>query len=552
MKKILLTMALLFSLVLVGKSQAVLNEFYHNPASGEKEYIEIYNAAGAENLNCYTLIIKYNTGSEQGFFVINYPNIILPAQAWSVTAAGLPFNYQAGTYTGGANDFSWNDPNLVANGGYFKQFKLVSGSYTEVGPPPAITTDILQTLPSGDGAKYITLLYRNGLLINGLVINGGTTVPVGLTGMPPLTVPADNTGTCAGFTATFSTITTPQLEYMTPAIGSSNGAFRTKDGTCGSWEKSNNAGDNTPGATNGGSGPLAGVITVGGTVLCPFHQPGNTRTATYFIVNSGTPANAYPLILELYSDNGTTLGQKDAGDQFLTSRTYLSATATQETNTFELTGGLVNKPTMIVARSTAGCFATIQQGPNTCSPLPVKFKSFNAARNHSVVALNWETASEQNNSGFAIERLVGAGGWQQIGFVSSKGAGGNSNSDLSYQYTDLNNTSAMTQYRLKQIDFDNKSSMSDIRAVRGLGQVGKTIVYPNPSNNGRVSVVFEDASATRDISLMDMSGRMIKQIKAVTNNNIQFDNLTPGVYSLRVVNRETGDQVVEKIVVNKR
>ncbi len=186
------------------------------------------------------------------------------------------------------------------------------------------------------------------------------------------------------------------------------------------------------------------------------------------------------------------------------------------------------------------------------SPLPVKFKSFSAARNHSAIALNWVTASEQNNSGFAIERLIGAGGWQQIVFIPSQAAGGNSTTDLSYQFSDNNGTTAVSQYRLKQIDFDNKSSRSDIRAVRGEGQTGKTIVYPNPSNNGRVSVVFDNVSATRDISLMDLSGRMIKQIKAVTNNNIQFDNLTPGVYSLRVVNRETGDQVVEKIIVNNR
>ena len=42
--------------------------------------------------------------------------------------------------------------------------------------------------------------------------------------------------------------------------------------------------------------------------------------------------------------------------------------------------------------------------------LPVSFKSFNAARNRSSVSLKWETASEQNNSGFAIERNT-KGAW---------------------------------------------------------------------------------------------------------------------------------------------
>ena len=45
---------------------------------------------------------------------------------------------------------------------------------------------------------------------------------------------------------------------------------------------------------------------------------------------------------------------------------------------------------------------------------------------------------------------------------------------------------------------------------------------------------------------------MLKQWRNVTNNNIQIDNLTPGFYSVRIENTETGELAVEKIVVNKR
>ena len=65
-------------------------------------------------------------------------------------------------------------------------------------------------------------------------------------------------------------------------------------------------------------------------------------------------------------------------------------------------------------------------------------------------------------------------------------------------------------------------------------------------------MVFEDVNGTRDVSLTDMSGRLIKQWTGITNNNLQIDNMTPGYYSLRVVIRETGEQSIEKIVVNKR
>ena len=110
----------------------------------------------------------------------------------------------------------------------------------------------------------------------------------------------------------------------------------------------------------------------------------------------------------------------------------------------------------------------------------------------------------------------------------------------------------MTQYRIRQVDQDSRYKYSIIRAVRGDGQAGSTVVYPNPTSNGRVTVVFDDASVTRDISLFDMTGRAIKQWKNVNNNNIQIENLVAGVYSLRIVVPATGELSVEKIVVNKR
>src|SRR5258706_1153035 len=73
----------------------------------------------------------------------------------------------------------------------------------------------------------------------------------------------------------------------------------------------------------------------------------------------------------------------------------------------------------------------------SCILLPVKFKSFTASRKNSTVLLKWETASEQNSNGFAVERNNN-GTWQQVAFVSSQAINGTSNSVLSYKYDDAN------------------------------------------------------------------------------------------------------------------
>jgi hypothetical protein len=185
-------------------------------------------------------------------------------------------------------------------------------------------------------------------------------------------------------------------------------------------------------------------------------------------------------------------------------------------------------------------------------PLPVKFTSFTASRtNANNVKLTWQTASEINNSGFEVQRFI-TGGWETVAFVPTQAPGGNSDMILNYSYTDLNSAKGMTQYRIKQIDMDGKFEYSAVRAVRGEAVSVKTVVYPNPSPDGKVNVVFEDAAGTRDIVLMDMSGRMIRNWKGVASNNLLIDNLNPGMYSLRITVRETGAQTMEKIVVNKR
>jgi len=197
--------------------------------------------------------------------------------------------------------------------------------------------------------------------------------------------------------------------------------------------------------------------------------------------------------------------------------------------------------------SYAGGALCAQQGT-----LPVTFGAFSAIRTSSVVALKWTTATESNNLGFEIQRLIGGGSWQTISFVATQAANGNSASDLTYTYTDLNQTKGISQYRIKQIDIDKRSKFSEIRAVRGDNQKGKIIVYPNPSSDGKVNIIFDDVAGIRDISLTDINGRIIKQMKGVTNNNILFENLTAGIYTIRIVNNETSEQEVQKFVVNKR
>jgi hypothetical protein len=186
------------------------------------------------------------------------------------------------------------------------------------------------------------------------------------------------------------------------------------------------------------------------------------------------------------------------------------------------------------------------------STLPVSFTSFTAARNRQTVNLKWETANEANNSGFNIQRLIGNGNWETVAFVPTQAVSGNSTSLLTYTFNDLNTVKAVSQYRIQQVDVDGRSKYSEIRSVRADEIKNTVLLYPNPSNTGKVNVVFDNANGLHDVLVSDATGRTVKTFKGISTNNVAIEGLNEGFYSVQVIDRTTNAVQVEKIVIQKR
>jgi hypothetical protein len=188
--------------------------------------------------------------------------------------------------------------------------------------------------------------------------------------------------------------------------------------------------------------------------------------------------------------------------------------------------------------------------PNNCFTLPVNLKNFDAAKRTGKVAVTWQTEQEVNNDGFEIQRRVGNGKYETIAFVDSKAPGGNSNGAvLSYSYDDNTNLpNGVAYYRLRQVDLDGKSIYSEIKAVRSNSKSLYITVYPNPSR-GTTNVAIPEGVGTVDVALEDFSGKLVQRWNALNVRNLQLTNLKAGIYMIRINARETGEQVVERIVV---
>jgi hypothetical protein len=161
-----------------------------------------------------------------------------------------------------------------------------------------------------------------------------------------------------------------------------------------------------------------------------------------------------------------------------------------------------------------GCTATVQQFVQLSvqNSLPVTLLTFSASVNGNDVKLDWSTASESNNRGFEIQRSEDGAKFVAVGLV--EGAG-NSQTTRSYTFTDRNRPAGKFFYRLKQVDFDDRFSLSNMvtaeingRMVYELGQS-----YPNPTH-GAATITFSVPVKTNvRIVLYDAQGRVVSVLQ---------------------------------------
>ena len=210
-------------------------------------------------------------------------------------------------------------------------------------------------------------------------------------------------------------------------------------------------------------------------------------------------------------------------------------------------GYVTSKPTKSFSPFTYGT-----TGSN--NPLPVELTYFRAEADGNRVTLNWQTASETNNSHFLIQRRTDKGGFENVG---RKEGFGTSYEAHTYRFQDRVSAQGTVYYRLKQVDFDGSFEYSDIKAVKGNNTqkalaLSITGIYPNPFiGQLRMQVSSADDQAIT-LQLRSISGNLHQQKRlsgARTENEVTWRglaNLPSGTYILTA--QTNNNRVVKRIV----
>lgn len=172
---------------------------------------------------------------------------------------------------------------------------------------------------------------------------------------------------------------------------------------------------------------------------------------------------------------------------------------------------------------------------STVLPLPVTYLYFDATKKNLNAELKWATTSEENNSGFKIERSVDGLDWSILSFVAGVG---NSQTEVDYNYVDLNLNGGTYYYRLIQVDLDGRETFSKIDAVTiDVSPVLEMLQnYPNPFNNTTTVQINIPKPCHVQLFIYDNMGRMVKSLideeRMAGNYDVQVNKngLMAGIY----------------------
>tara|TARA_B110000211_G_C14070209_1_gene549557 strand:- start:891 stop:2447 length:1557 start_codon:yes stop_codon:yes gene_type:complete len=185
------------------------------------------------------------------------------------------------------------------------------------------------------------------------------------------------------------------------------------------------------------------------------------------------------------------------------------------------------------------------------SLLPVELTYFTATKDGEGAMIEWETASEINNNYFEVQTSIDGETWITIAIV--QGAG-NSSDVNNYSFYDNEPGAGIQYYRLKQVDYDGESALSNVQHVK-FDEEARAITFTAYNKSTTEIGVHLPLNGIGTVNLIDSRGRLIgsQSFASVSDKgtNLIFDksNLESGIYYVNLVTK--GLYLSEKISVIK-
>ncbi|MDD3686081.1 MAG: BNR-repeat neuraminidase N-terminal domain-containing protein, partial [Bacteroidales bacterium] len=170
--------------------------------------------------------------------------------------------------------------------------------------------------------------------------------------------------------------------------------------------------------------------------------------------------------------------------------------------------------------------------------LPVELGDLYLICDGDQTILNWNTLSEKNNKCFVVEKSYDAKKFYCIDTVAGKG---NSNAEVRYVIS-YQTENQPVYYRLRQIDFNGESSLSEIiysNCVAEHSEEIKIEVFPNPVSDVLNIKADQPVFGNVAVEIFDLSGKIVFSQRINGGNEpfnarISMEALIPSSYLVRI------------------
>ncbi|MEO8087638.1 MAG: hypothetical protein ABI763_12500 [Bacteroidota bacterium] len=186
------------------------------------------------------------------------------------------------------------------------------------------------------------------------------------------------------------------------------------------------------------------------------------------------------------------------------------------------------------------------------SPLPVQMLSFSGNCDGKNTSLNWTTASEINNDHFNVLRSTDGVNYESLGIVAGNG---NSTTNISYKFVDINSLPELSYYKLIQTDYDGHSEEFGPLIIKScLKNPGLDVVVSSSDAGNTNLMIVSPYSGNFHVDILNSQGQEILSIETFIPEGsslvpLATDKLSSGIYHIRLQSEK--DAISKKVFINK-
>jgi hypothetical protein len=175
-------------------------------------------------------------------------------------------------------------------------------------------------------------------------------------------------------------------------------------------------------------------------------------------------------------------------------------------------------------------------------PLPVELSYFKGENTTAGNLLTWQTASEESNEGFGIQRSADGKNWETIHFAAGNGT---TLETQNYTFTDDAPLAGVNYYRLKQVDFDGQFEYSNIVNIQTIesSKHQNINIYPNPVTD---ELTIENGQGTAII--YNAVGQSVQEANIDASKvQLKVSELPQSIYTIHI-RKTNGESITKQFV----